>query len=199
MVKIQAIIFDAGGVYLQGNFSDFVNKGYKVLGLNKTFSTKEEIVFDHDFNLGKVGAEDCFRRYFGVPITDMQMQEILKLWKSAWNLQPEMRDLVIRLKDNYVLAILSNSDAVNSYEYKRKGWFNSFNVLILSEEVGILKPDKKIFELTLERLGIPGESCVFIDDQEKNLIPARELGMKTVLYKNLEQLTSELEKIGVEL
>lgn len=197
---MQAIIFDAGGVYLQGNFSDFVNRSYKVLGLNKTFSTQEEIVFDEDFNKGKVSAEECFRKYFGVPIKKYtQMQEILGLWKTTWKLQPKMRRLVNKLSDNYTLAILSNSDYLNTSEYKRKKWLDPFSVLVLSHEVGILKPDRRIYELTLERLGIPAESCVFIDDQEKNLVPARELGMRTILYRNLEQLTSEFERNGVKL
>lgn len=199
MTKIQAIIFDAGGVYLQGNFSDFVNRSYKVLGLNKTFSTQEEIVFDEELNLGRVTAKECFRRYFDVPINDSQMEKIMGLWKTTWNLKPEMRRLVDKLEDDYVLAILSNSDSVNYQEYLRKRWFEPFNVLVLSHIIGILKPDKRIYEITLERLGVPAESCVFIDDQEKNLVPARELGMRTVLYKNSEQLMSEFERIGIKL
>ena len=199
MADIKAIIFDAGGVYLQGNFTDFVNKCYKVLGINKTFSTKEEIVFDEELNLGRVGAEDCFRRYFWVPINDSQMEEILRLWKSTWILTPEMKDFVRRLENDYILAILSNSDYIYHQEYLRKGWFDPFNYLVLSHITGILKPDKRIYELALERLGIPAEECIFIDDQEKNLVPAREFGMKTILYKNLEQLDNELERMDVRI
>jgi len=199
MAEIQAVIFDVGGVYLQGSFVDFVNRGYRALSIEKTYSASEEITFDEDFNKGHIGAEECFTRYFGVPITNIQMQDILKLWKSTWKLQPEMSGLVKKLRENHRLSILSNSDPVNSLEYSRKGWYDPFEVLVLSHVVGIIKPDKRIYELTLERLKTPGESCVFIDDQERNLIPAQELGMKTVLYKTLEQLTRELAKIGVKI
>jgi epoxide hydrolase-like predicted phosphatase len=198
MTKIKAIIFDAGGVYLEGNFTDFVNKSYKVLGINKTFSTKEEVVFDSNLNLGRVSLEECFRKYFGVPINESQMQEIIELWKTTWKLAPQMEDFVKKLSEKYSLAILSNSDLVNSLEYKKKGWYNPFDLLVLSHEVGILKPDKRIYELTVERLGLPGEACVFIDDQGKNLAPAAEFGMSTILYRNLEQLKDELERIGVK-
>lgn len=198
MEKIQAVILDAGGVYLQGSFVDFVNKSYRVLEIKKTFSTKEEVVFDEELNKGTVSAEECFCKYFGVSMTDKQMKEILRLWKSTWSLQPEMQGLVRRLQDNYTLAILSNSDLVNSQEYSRKGWYDPFKVLVLSHEQGILKPNKRIYEITMEKLGFPAELCVFVDDQEKNLIPARELGMITILYRNLEQMIEDLRKIGVE-
>jgi len=198
-LEIKAIIFDAGGAYLEGNFTDFVNKSYKLLGIDKTFFIKEEIVFDEEFNLGKISAEECFRKFFGVPINDKQMEEIIKLWTTTWKLNPEMEEFVKKLGENYILAILSNSDPVNHQEYSRKGWFLPFKHLILSHEIGILKPDKRIYEITLEKLGIPGESCLFIDDQEKNLVPAREFGMKTIVYKNFIQMKEELEKIGVKI
>lgn len=49
----------------------------------------------------------------------------------------------------------------------------------------------------MEKLAIPAESCVFIYDQERNLAPARELGMNAILYRDLEQLTEDLGRIGV--
>nr|MBA4405273.1 hypothetical protein [Nanoarchaeum sp.] len=196
---VKAVIFDVGGVYLQGSFIDFVNKSYRVLGIEDTFHADKEVVFDSDYNRGKIIAEECFRKYFGVPISDNQMERIFDLWTTTWKATDEMLDLVGRLKENYKLAILSNSDFVNSKKYTERGWYSHFDVLVLSHEEGILKPERRIYDITLGRLGLPASECVFIDDQEDALIPAREMGMQTILYKSTEQLKRELADLGVKL
>ncbi|MBU1203867.1 MAG: HAD family phosphatase [Nanoarchaeota archaeon] len=196
---VKSIIFDVGGVYLQGSFIDFVNKSYRVLGIEDTFHADKEVVFDSDYNRGKITAEECFREYFDVPISDEQMERIVDLWTTTWKATDEMLDLVGRLKGNYKLAILSNSDLVNSRKYMERGWYSYFDVLVLSHEEGLLKPEQRIYDITLERLGLSASECVFIDDQEDALVPARKMGMKTILYKSTEQLERELADLGLKV
>ena len=195
---VQAIIFDVGGVYLQGSFVDFVNKSYKVLGINGQFHASDEVVFDTNLNRGTVTHEDCFRRYFGVPISDEQMEAIKGLWTTTWVLTEETSDLVGRLKERYTLAILSNSDALNSEKYQQRGWYSPFEHLVLSHEVGVLKPDRRIYEIALQRLKFYPEKCLFIDDQKKCLEPAKVMGMKTILYQTHPQLKEELTRMGIK-
>ena len=54
-----------------------------------------------------------------------------------------------------------------------------FDAWVISGEVGLRKPDPAIYELAAERLGLPPEACVFVDDLPGNLKPARALGMAT--------------------
>jgi putative hydrolase of the HAD superfamily len=65
----------------------------------------------------------------------------------------------------------------------------NFDVVVLSADHGIRKPDPAIFELTLDRLGVPATSCVFADDTEANLLPAHEMGM-TVIHALDERETA---------
>lgn len=195
---IKAIIFDVGGVYLQGSFIDFVDKSCEMLGIENTLQTDKEIVFDFDYNRGKISAEECFRKYFDTPISDEQMGKIMGFWTTTWTPTDEMSNLVERLNE-YKLAILSNSDLVNSRKYTERGWYSPFEVVVLSHEEGILKPERKIYETVLERLDLPAEECVFIDDQEDVLVPAREMGMKTILYQSVSQLERELQELGVKV
>lgn len=196
---IKAIIFDVGGTYLQGSFINFVNKSYKLLGIKGVFSADKEVVFDVDYNRGKIGIEKCFRKYFGVPISEEQMNELKKIWMSTWHLNDDMKDLVQKLGKHYRLAVLSNSDPVNSKSYIERGWYDPFEVVVLSHEEGVLKPDIKIYEKVLESLELPAEECVFIDDQEDALAPARALGMKTILYESTDGLENELKKFGITI
>ncbi len=182
---IEAVIFDVGGVYMEGSFIDFVNRTRRALGIDGIFHADKEVVFDSDYNAGLISAEECFRKYFGVPISDEQMEDLFGIWTTTWKPTDEMSDLVKRLGINNRLAILSNSDAVNSAKYTDMGWYDPFEVLVLSHEEGINKPDKKIYEIVLDRLGLPAKKCVFIDDQMDALVSAREMGMKTILYENV--------------
>jgi len=196
---IKVIIFDVGGVYLKGSFIDFINKSRKLLGIDKKFYTDKEIIFDKDFNRGKISAEICFQNYFSVPISDSQMKQIIKIWTTTWKPTLSMKNLIIKLKKNYRLAILSNSDPLNSPNYYKKGLYQYFDPIILSHELGILKPDKKIYEITIKKLKVKSNECIFIDDQEDNLKPAKDMGMTTILFKSPLQLKQDLKKLFIKL
>jgi putative hydrolase of the HAD superfamily len=67
-----------------------------------------------------------------------------------------------------------------------------FEVVVDSAFVGLRKPDPAIYELTLARLGLAGEECVFVDDLEVNCEAARGLGMTAVRFERAEQAIPEL-------
>jgi epoxide hydrolase-like predicted phosphatase len=58
-----------------------------------------------------------------------------------------------------------------------------FDAVVISSEVALRKPDPAIYELAAERLGVPPDGCVYVDDLPGNLKPARALGMATVLHR----------------
>ena len=67
-----------------------------------------------------------------------------------------------------------------------------FEVVVNSAFVGMRKPEPAIYELTLERLGVRGAECVFVDDLEPNCETARALGMIAVRFEHPEQAIPEL-------
>lgn len=82
----------------------------------------------------------------------------------------------------YRLAMLSNSFGLDPYDpYAACGVWELFDVTVVSELEGMAKPDPEIYQLALDRLGLPGEACVFVDDYPGNLPPAEALGITTVL------------------
>jgi putative hydrolase of the HAD superfamily len=68
-----------------------------------------------------------------------------------------------------------------------------FEVVVDSAFVGMRKPEPEIYALTLERLGVPGEECVFVDDIEVNCEVARELGMRPVWFQTTAQAIADIE------
>jgi putative hydrolase of the HAD superfamily len=79
-------------------------------------------------------------------------------------------------------ALLSNSWG-EATTYARELLAELFDAWVISSEVGLRKPDPAIYELAAERLGLPVEACVFVDDLPGNLKPARAIGMATVLHR----------------
>jgi HAD superfamily hydrolase (TIGR01509 family) len=97
------------------------------------------------------------------------------------NLLPEMTRAVEALHERaFRTGVLSNSWWMPVYDdpfYDR-----AFDVQVISGQVGVRKPSREMFELGAERLGIPPERIVFVDDFEENLVPARAMGMAGVLH-----------------
>lgn len=84
----------------------------------------------------------------------------------------------------YKLAMLSNSFGMSPYNpYEVLGVWDLFDVTVVSELEQIAKPNPAIYRTVLERMDLPGEACVFVDDYERNLPSAREAGMTTVLAR----------------
>jgi epoxide hydrolase-like predicted phosphatase len=71
-----------------------------------------------------------------------------------------------------------------------------FEVVVDSSAVGMRKPEREIYELTLKRLGggVDAKACVFVDDTDVNCEAARELGMRAVLFESAEQAIAEIEQ-----
>jgi putative hydrolase of the HAD superfamily len=70
-----------------------------------------------------------------------------------------------------------------------------FEVVVDSGFVGCRKPDREIYDLTLERMGVEAGECVFIDDADVNCDAARELGMSAVHYQHNDQAIPELRDL----
>ncbi|MEW2401378.1 HAD-IA family hydrolase [Streptomyces sp. NPDC046862] len=93
-------------------------------------------------------------------------------------------------------AVLSNSMGMHPFNpYEPWRLRATHDVVVLSEEVRMRKPDTEIYQLVLMRLGIRGEACIFVDDIEANLQPARDLGMTTILAADPNRTIEQLQQL----
>ena len=89
-------------------------------------------------------------------------------------------------------ALLSNSWGL---DYDRSDWLDMFDVVVISGEVGMRKPERQIFELTLGRLGLPAAQCVFVDDMAHNVAAAGQAGLTGIVHRTFEETAGELEAL----
>ncbi|HYY79482.1 MAG TPA: HAD-IA family hydrolase [Actinomycetes bacterium] len=78
-------------------------------------------------------------------------------------------------------------------EDRWSGFANLADVLVYSHEVGIEKPDQRIYQVTCERLGVRPSEAVFLDDVEANVVAASQLGMRAVLFQSTTQAITDVE------
>jgi epoxide hydrolase-like predicted phosphatase len=95
-------------------------------------------------------------------------------------------------------GLVSNSWGVHRYPHEL--FDELFDGVVISGELGIRKPSRRMYELGAERAGVPAERCVYVDDLPFNLTPAEQLGMATVHHTSAETTIPELERLlGIPL
>jgi putative hydrolase of the HAD superfamily len=127
-----------------------------------------------------------------------QFPEIEKEYlDTKLTIDDEFLEVAPDFKKNYHLALLSNDMKEWSDYLRNKYRLNEiFEEIIISGDVGLRKPDKKIYTLLLDRINAPPEKCVFVDDKLRNLKPASELGINTIRFvreKDKTPFCSEFE------
>ncbi len=95
-------------------------------------------------------------------------------------------------------ALLSNSWGVEYYPHDLMEQL--FDHVVISGQVGLRKPDPEVFRLVADRLGVPPDRCVFVDDLASNIAAAEAVGMDGVLHEEAAKTIAELERaLGVPL
>jgi putative hydrolase of the HAD superfamily len=99
------------------------------------------------------------------------------------------------LRPRYRTALLSNSfDGAREREQDRYHFAELVDFIIYSHEVGLAKPDPRIYALTSQRVGVQPQEIVFLDDAERNVAAAAASGFHAILYQNNAQAIAEIER-----
>lgn len=103
------------------------------------------------------------------------------------------------LHEHHRTALLSNAWP-NIRAYIEDEWEidQVFDAVIISAEVGLVKPDPQIYQLALDGLDLPAAACVFIDDFPRNVDGARAAGLHALLFESPEQIQRDLDALLAE-
>jgi HAD superfamily hydrolase (TIGR01509 family) len=194
---IKAIMFDMMGVIFK--VGDDTNDLLVPFVLSKSPKIPKQKIIDLyiEASLGRISAP-IFWKELGLSAFYPEIES--EYLNNYLEFDEEIVPCVESLSKKFKLGILSN-DVSEWSEYLRKR-FNldsRFECSIISGNVGIRKPDKRIYEIASLKMNVKPEECVFIDDRIKNTSSAREIGMKTILFKRdtMENLAGH--ENGVEM
>ena len=201
MEAIESVIFDWGGVLIEDPAPGLMQYCAKVLRVSKEDYIKAHSKFADDFQKGLI-CEDTFWERICSELK-VPMPKTNSLWaeafKAAYMPRDDMFSMADSLQENgYKAAVLSNTE-VPAMEYFHLLRYDMFDVLVFSCAEGVKKPGRKIYELTLEKLGSQPEQSVFIDDKPEYINGAKEVGINTVLFQSIDQIKNELARLGVKI
>jgi len=200
---IKSIIFDVGGVLM----ADVPLKKI-AQELSMRFSMPEDELHSYLYpnehwtllTLGKISENEYWEYFLKTSKVNVDKEELKDVVRTELRPIEETVKILPLLKRQCQLAILSNhSKEWSEFMTKEYYFFSYFDQIIFSCEVGLRKPDSRIYKLALTKLGSMPEECLFIDDKKRNTDGAEEVGMKTITLDNISNLREELFQFGIAL
>ena len=201
---IKAIIFDAGGVLFNSKKSLFDNPiEYITRVTNKPRDLVDKVYREviKDCEYKEVGQKELWERIMVKLNTQIPFegQNPIEEGFKVFRMDEELFPIIRRLKLNYKLAIVSNAKAVEAATPQATRMYREFDIVILSYKVGVRKPDPKIYQIAINQLQLAPEEIIFVDNAQENFGEANKLGLKGILFKNVEQFKDDLKHLGVQI
>lgn len=183
----KAIIFDCFGVLV----SDALTMLCETLANENPGAVVHIWSLVGQANRGMISADEASTEIaaeFGLTLEQYRS----KISQGELKNQP-LLDYILSLRKTYKTAMLSNI-AVGSIgrRFSDEELNRYFDLVVVSGEIGVAKPEPEAYGITALRLGVKPEECVFVDDRKSYLEGAIETGMRTILYENFEQLKRDI-------
>jgi putative hydrolase of the HAD superfamily len=198
-VLIRGVIFDIGGVLEMTPATGWQDRWSADLGLGRA---ELEARLEPLFLAGATGRTDLreIERQIGEAL-GLDERAASRLMDDLWaeylgTLNLELAAYFRRLRPRYRTAILSNSFVgAREREHALYGFADMCDLVIYSHEEGLLTPDSRFYLIACARLGLPPESCVFLDDVPACVAGARAVGMHGITFIDNAQAIAELDQL----
>jgi putative hydrolase of the HAD superfamily len=193
---IDAIVFDFGRVITAQKPDSLFIAYEQDLGLEP--GSINRIMFDspvwHKALLGQISLEHYWKET-GTRLnlsTEHAVDRFRQSYYAAEKINPGVLEILHRLRGHFRLAVLSNHPAGLHEWLEEWQLARLFDPVIVSADVGLVKPDRQIFSLLLERLRLPASRVVFIDDTEEHVAAAESMGITALHFTSTARLTHDL-------
>jgi len=199
-MKIENIIFDFGGVLVDWNprhlYRNYFDNEEEMEHFLRTICNDE---WNIEQDRGRSLADGTRFLQEKFP----EQSSLIGLYYGQWETMlksdiPESVSLMYQLKKKYGIYGLTNwSTETITIAYGRFAFFRDFDGIVVSAEEKLVKPDNRIYQILLDRYNLKAESCVFIDDNLRNVKAAEKLGMLAIHFRNPQQLKLDLISLNV--
>jgi putative hydrolase of the HAD superfamily len=207
----RAVIFDWGGV-ITSPILDTVSAWLKADRIDRdsyatamrpwvqrAYGVEEAESPIHALERGEVSDEEfeatLAAQLVGVDGGPVAATGLLRRMFAASVLQEEMLDLIKEVRAGGILTSMLSNSWGTSDGYPRHLFGELFDDVVISGEVGMRKPEERIFRLAAGRLGLTPQECAFVDDVEYNVLAAQALGFHAVHHMDHWQTRSELSEL----
>lgn len=176
--KMKAIVLDMYGVIVKQTGDDFVPY------VQQTFPNLSEEEICTSWFKADIGEMTSIEVWKAIGFQG-DLEKIEEEYLDTIELSDGFSDFIEQVKNKYKLAIISNDSSRWSKYLREKFDINRyFDVISISGDLKIQKPDERIFLYTIEKLGVNAEDCIYVDDRTANLDAAKKVGMNSILLNN---------------
>jgi len=196
-MSLRAVFFDMGGVVLRTEYQ--APREHLAERLNTTYEELNRIVFESESSLrasiGELTTEahwEAVARRLHQPLSQVKL--LREEFFAGDIIDTGLVGFIRSLRPRYKTGIISNAwPDMREYVAARR-IDDAFDVLVISSEVGIMKPEPKIYRIALDKVGVEAREAVYIDDTPPNVEAARALGMRGIVFKDPARAISELKE-----
>ncbi|MFX1324309.1 MAG: HAD-IA family hydrolase, partial [Promethearchaeota archaeon] len=137
-----------------------------------------------------------------LPPKQVNVEYYVELWFDLYSqvtqISSEMAEIIERLHQaGYIVSLMSNTHDIHAKSNMLRGFYDIFDNVFLSNEIGLIKPDLEKYKYVIKKLDTKPKKCVFIDDKIQNLVPARELGIIVIRFESFEKFKQTLNELGI--
>jgi glucose-1-phosphatase len=198
-MSIRAVIFDLGGVINRTENKNPRERLAERAGIS--YEELIKLVFDTDSAIQATVGKLTTREHWDIVRQNLDIpSEVLSPLESHfWGgdmIDEELIDYIRSLRPRYKTGLLSNAwDDLRRYLQEEWKIADAFDEIVISAEVGVAKPDPRIYQIILEHLGVTPPEAIFVDDYPDNVEGAIRVGMHAIRFENPEQAKQEIDKL----
>lgn len=196
-MKFPVILFDWGGVVADDPGDDFLSKILVELGATPEQIDQISKTYMWDFMRGKISETAYWKALhekYGLEIPDT-ISARFKEWNGLVANQSVLDMVACLRRAEYRCIIFSNVIEPTYNVLEQAGYYALFDGVIASCKIGYAKPDIEMYKLAMEQERVAAREVILIDDKERNLAPARILGMSTILATSGAQIIDDVQVV----
>jgi len=197
-VTIRAVFFDLGGVILRTEYQ--APRQRLAERLNMTYEDLVRLVFENkssqQASIGTISPEQHWDEVLRLMHLPADQKDIVRNEFFGGDLlDVNLVDFIRSLRPGVKTGLISNAwldlrDYITSQHFE-----DAFDKMIISAEVGVMKPDAGIYQMALESVGVSPNEAVFVDDTVRNVEGAKAVGMHGIQFKQPEEAIEEIKQI----
>ena len=191
------IVFDLGNVLLPFDYNIMLNKLEKIekdLGKNFLKFYQDNYNIHRSFERGELPENEFINKMLSNLENKINRETFCNYYCEVFTVNEDVISLLPKLKKNYLLVLLSNTNSIHEAYWKKFGFIKYFDKLFLSYKVKSLKPEERIYKAVENFTRKPSNEHLFIDDIKEYAEAAKKAGWDAIHFTNYEKLVKELKE-----
>ena len=196
----RAVFFDIGGVVVHDYSYAYVTSAAQVFGTTAGPFLDEMKKHIKALETGKSSSLEVWPKVARALGRKLRQERYSGLWRELLEGRIRVNQKVLSLchdlkeKENLIVGALSNVLDDQADILEEMGVYSDFYPKVLSCQVGLRKPDRRIYLMAAKQVGLKPQECLFVDDSPTNVKAAEKVGMQAHLYEDVELLIAFIEK-----